>query len=301
MLHRIAHKLYNGHRLVASGSPLDPYNPLNLPEYTMRMLFRDNVTPTFSKGTLTQISQSPNIWDVNYNDRDGWEGLCEEQQDLLEVLGANTDGVRNMVSMFYGCSALSAVSLFNTSSLNRMSWMFDGCCSLESIPQFNTTNVNEIDHAFNGCRKLKSIPLLDTSNADNFVALFQGCNSLTSVPLLDTNKVTNFGYMFAYCSSLSSVPLFDTSNAEYLYSMFQDCTSLTSIPLFNTNKVVDMQFTFLSCPNVQTGALALYQQASNQQNPPQNHYYTFYNCGSNTQTGAAELAQIPTSWGGTMA
>ena len=54
-----------------------------------------------------------------------------------------------------------------------------------------------------------------------------------------------------------------------------------------------------SCLNVQSGALALYQQASSQTNPPSSHNNTFYNCGKFTTTGAAELAQIPSDWGGT--
>jgi len=51
-----------------------------------------------------------------------------------------------------------------------------------------------------------------------------------------------------------------------------------------------------NCYNVQSGALALYQQASTQTNPPTGHGSTFRNCGSNTQTGAEELAQIPSDW-----
>lgn len=38
------------------------------------------------------------------------------------------------------------------------------------------------------------------------------------------------------------------------------------------------------------------QQASTQANPPANHSYTFTNCGRDTPTGAAELAQIPSGW-----
>jgi len=57
-----------------------------------------------------------------------------------------------------------------------------------------------------------------------------------------------------------------------------------------------MAKTFYGCVNVESGALALYQQASTQTNPPTNNYQTFTNCGSNTVTGVAELAQIPSSW-----
>ena len=35
---------------------------------------------------------------------------------------------------------------------------------------------------------------------------------------------------------------------------------------------------------------------TNDGEPPISHRQAFYNCGSNTQTGAAELAQIPSGW-----
>jgi len=60
-----------------------------------------------------------------------------------------------------------------------------------------------------------------------------------------------------------------------------------------------MTQTFHNCTKVESGALALYQQASTQTRPPSSHTYCFRSCGSDTTTGAAELAQIPSSWGGT--
>ena len=41
---------------------------------------------------------------------------------------------------------------------------------------------------------------------------------------------------------------------------------------------------------------ALYNQLSTQTTPPSSHSQTFYDCGSNTTTGSAELAQIPSDW-----
>lgn len=115
----------------------------------------------------------------------------------------------------------------------------------------------------------------------------------------NTTGITNMKQMFYQCKSLTSVPLFDTSNVTDMSYMFSLCNSITIVPLFNTSKVTNMDGMFFDCKEVQSGALALYQQASTQTNPPSEHGYTFYNCGSNTQTGAAELAQIPSSWGGT--
>lgn len=119
---------------------------------------------------------------------------------------------------------------------------------------------------------------------------------LTSVALFDTSSVTNMEMMFSGCYSLTTVPLFDTSSVTNMLETFGGCSSLTTIPLFNTTNVTRMITTFINCYNVQSGALALYQQASTQTNPPPMHTGCFTSCGRDTTTGAAELAQIPNDW-----
>lgn len=126
--------------------------------------------------------------------------------------------------------------------------------------------------------------------------MFYNCTSLTTVPLFDTSNVTSMRMMFDSCTSLETVPLFNTANVTDMAAMFSNCTSFKTIPLFNTAKVTDMSMMFNYCVNVESGALALYQQASSQANPPAYHRSTFHGCGYNTETGAAELAQIPSDW-----
>jgi len=109
----------------------------------------------------------------------------------------------------------------------------------------------------------------------------------------------SFMYFLSGSTNVVEVLGANTTDITNMNFMFAECTSLTNIPLFDTSKVTTMNNMFLNCTNVQSGALALYQQASTQTNPPSDHYNTFSNCGSNTVTGAAELAQIPSSWGGT--
>lgn len=200
-------------------------NVLNnhLPNFTIRLLYRDGVTPTFSKGTATQVSQSPNLWDLTYNNTN-WAALLANHSDLLEVLGANTTGVTNMSFLLYNCQNLYKVSLFDTSS------------------------------------------------------------------------VTTTEKMFTFCFSLTTIPLFDTSKVINAEQMFYLCYNLISIPLFNTSRMTNMEDMFCTCLYVESGALALYQQVSSQANPPSNHDGTFYDCGRDTETGAAELAQIPNDW-----
>lgn len=245
---------YNGHiltkaGLVGSAAYTGEQPGPSLPPYTIRLKFNEGVTPTFSKGTGVQVSSSPNIWDLTY-ENSSWLRLLYNQFELLEVIGANTTGVNSMSNMFNRCLALTKVPLFDTSLVENMSTMFYGCA-------------------------LVTVPLFDTSSAINMASMFSDCAGLTSVPLFNTSSVTNMS------------------------SMFRNCTSLTTIPLFNTSSVTRMTNMFYGCINVQSGALALYQQASNQATVSE-HTNTFTNCGRDTVTGAAELAQIPTSWGGTM-
>jgi len=243
----------------------------SLPPYTIRLKFTEGVTPTFSYGTGVQVSSSPNVWDLTYENTN-WVQLLSRQTGLIEVITANTSGVEYMNYMFIGCTSLTTVPLFDTSSATNMLGMFRECTSLTTVPLFVTSSVT------------------------NMSSMFNGCTGLTAVPLFNTSSVTNMNSMFRNCTSLTTVPLFNTSSVTDMGTMFYGCTGLTTIPLFNTSSAKVMNYMFYNCTNVQSGALAIYQQASSQATPPSRHTSTFRDCGSNTTTGAAELAQIPDDW-----
>lgn len=89
------------------------------------------------------------------------------------------------------------------------------------------------------------------------------------------------------------------ANSTGVTSMFCsmcNCVDLTSVALFDTSSVTDMSYMLSGCTKVQSGALALYKHASTQATPPTEHAGTFKNCGTATETGRAELAQIPADW-----
>ena len=265
---------HNGIKIWPEEGP-DPYNPLNLPANTVRVRTNNGNAPIkdskTSYETATLVSGTTDVYDV-YKSGTDFNNLFYWSTNVIEVLGANTTGITNMSTMFQRCTSLTSVALFDTSSVTDMKSMFRGCSSLTSVP------------------------LLDTSNITSMMYMFSECSSLTTVPLFNTSSVTDMDQLFYLCSSLTSVPLFDTSNVTSMTDMFNNCTSLTSVPLFNTSNVTSMFRTFYDCINVETGALALYQQASTQTNPPYTYSMAFRNCGSNTTTGAAELAQIPEDW-----
>ena len=173
--------------------------------------------------------------------------------------------------------------------------MFENCDKLSSVSLFDTSNVTDMSVMFDGCLKLSSVPLFDTSNVTNMEGMLAETN-ITSLPLFDTRKVTNMASMLDGCDELSSVPLFDTRNVSSFTYFCRFCYDLTAVPLLNTDKAIWCEGMFYKTPNVVSGALALYKQMSSQYMPLRNHNDTFGGCGINTQTGSAELAQIPADW-----
>ena len=263
--------LNNARHVVLGSLTNTPPTPV-ISEKTVRCKFTAGYTPAMGD-TQTLIDAQENIWDI-YKASSDLGSLLRDNTYLLEVVDANLTGVEIISYIFSGCSSLTGVSLSNTSNLTHLSYAFQDCSSLTSVLYF------------------------DTSSAMQMNGMFSGCSSLATVPLFDTSSAVGFFGVFQYCTALTSVPLFDMSSARDMRYMFNGCRNLDSIPLFNTSSALDMSNMFKGCRNVQSGALALYQQASSQATPPSSHSECFTNCGVDTVTGAAELAQIPASWGG---
>ena len=149
---------------------------------------------------------------------------------------------------------------------------------------------------FTNCTALLEVLGANTTGVTNMGYMFSDCTNLAAVPLFDTSSVTRTNSMFYSCTNLTAVPLFNTSSVTLMQNMFRECTSLTIVPLFDTSNVTNMDDMFRNCFNVESGALALYQQANGQAVPPSSHRSCFAYCGSHTTTGRAELAQIPSDW-----
>ncbi len=133
-------------------------------------------------------------------------------------------------------------------------------------------------------------------NSTNWRNLLYTRTWLIQVYGANTTGVIHMDGLFRGCEALMDVALFDTRACTNMRGMFCECSHLKHIPLFDTSSCNDMTDMCFNCSWVQSGALALYQQASSQSNPPRNHHYAFHRCGRYTVTGAAELAQIPDDW-----
>lgn len=261
---------------------LDPYNPLELPSHTIRCEFIDDYDVRYQGigDRRVQVSSSPNVWDITkYSD--DWSSLfwphCPPV--IKSVIGANTEGVTNMGSLFRGQSQMRSVCLFDTRSVTDMSYMFNQCRNLVSVPSFPTSSVLTMRDMMSYCDVLQSVGLMDTGAVTDMSGMFDSCYVLASLPQFDTHSVTSFWAMCIDCYALKNIPTLDTSSAVTVSSMFY------------------------SCFGVESGALALYNQMSLQATPPTNYADCFYRCGRDAPQDApihAEMAQIPTSWGGLM-
>ena len=163
---------------------------------------------------------------------------------------------------------------------------------------------SSITDSFNGSfsssdNDVEVIAAGDTSGISAMARVFRNCTSLKKVCLFNTAAATSLRACFTGCSSLKEVPNFDFSSATSLYETFSGCSSLEKIPLFSTTSATDVTSMFNGCVKVKEGALDLYTKMSTQTTPPTTTTNCFKNCGKDTTTGAAELAQIPASWGGT--
>lgn len=369
-----------------------------LPDYTVRLKYVDGYDPHNHFGsntTLTQVSSTPNVWDAtkvqNSTNMEGWIGVNSGiDENLLEVIAANTTGVTSMARMFQSCRTLTSVPRFDTSSCTTTQYMFLGCYHLASSPLFDTSSVTNMEGMFQSCLNLTAVPLLNTSSCTDMDDMFKNCYNVESGALAlyqqasTQANVPSHSETFSECSrdnvtgqaEIAQIPQdwggtyapadpynplnlppytirircvdgYDASswggctttrvsespciwditkvqdpqdwgfimgtsdgriegileimgaNTTGVTSMFcsmGNCVDLTSVALFDTSSVTDMTDMLSGCTKVQSGALALYQHASTQANPPTKHGGAFKNCGTATETGRAELAQIPSDW-----
>ena len=163
----------------------------------------------------------------------------------LDLKNFNTQNVTDMSWMFYRCSALKSLDLknFNTKNVTNMSWMFCDCVALTSLDlkNINTQNVTNMSGMFSDCAALKSIDLknFNTKNVTNMSHMFLGCTSLTSLDLknFNTKKVTNMYEMFSGCAALRTINSNTTWQCQVSKDMFAGCTKLKGAVAYDKNKV----------------------------------------------------------------
>lgn len=268
------------HTLSYGGFLLREADPPGIPQYTVRFEFPDGYDPhtapwiwndpdsriTWKTGSSwAQVSSSPNVWDYTHETA-SWD------------------------AEFYD-STHSGSCLFNPLAPVKVL----GC---------NLSGVSSAFSLFSNAQGLREATLDFTGYTGVYLnsVLYQ-CENLVTADVTLSDSVRYAQSLLAKSDSLESFSLHNTSRVLSFYGLAAVSTgdrwSLKSVPLFDTSSATDVASMFSGQRNVEGGALALYTQMSTQANPPSSHSYCFNNCGADTASGAAELAQIPSSWGGT--
>jgi len=219
------------------------------------LAYASSTITTLTLGSLTTTVRHNYIERVRLNQLGAITtfDLFTNLRKLQNVEIANTiTTVTSMANMFFNCSSLQTVPLFNTASVLNMSSMFQSCSNLETVPLFNTASVTNMNAMFQSCSSLQTVPLFNTAAATNMNNMFSFCSSLQTVPLFNTALVTSMSSMLQSCFALKTVPLFNTILVQSMSSMFQSCSSLETVPLFNTVAVTSMASMFTSCSSLQT-------------------------------------------------
>lgn len=233
---------------------VDPYNPLGLQAGVMRMKMPDGWSASgydTSSLEFTQVSSSPNIWDMKVKSGSGINNWGHPSDGITEVMGFNPEGVTGYSSGLKSILTDARIKI--------------GAMRLTEITSFTSI--------------LKS--------------------TLEEVGPLSLPNATDLGALFDSRTSLRYVELADLNSLEDGASMFYGCSALTSIPILNgLENLTDVETMFANCRNIESGILSMYNRLSSISTIT-SHTNCFANCGADTVTGAAELAQIPASWGGT--
>lgn len=182
-----------------------------------------------------------------------------------------------------------------------------------SVSNFVPTN-NLFNSAYSGSwSQVSSSPNRWKLTLDNFAHVAQAqVDYGTGLPFLFANHkaIMQDGYLIpsnlrgGTCKLIGSGNLDITDSightCETMDRMFINCTGLTYIEPLHCTNVYNVGGMFQGCTEVTEGAYDQYVWFNTYGININNHSGTFSNCGSNTQTGAAELAQIPVGWGGTL-
>jgi hypothetical protein len=216
----------------------------------------------------------------------------------------NLNNLVKMTSAFAYCSSAVRIDLDGICKVTHMAKAFYECSSLTSLPWMDLGSVVTLDSTFDRCSSLVQIPLYDLHSCTILNGTFQKCPNIHHLPKFDTSNVTDFANCCngtdAGTNSLEEIPDWDFSKGTSFSCAFKNNVLLTDISGLRVPSATNVDQMFRGCRNVETGITELYEHLSTKAVSVTSHQKTFENTGADTVTGAAELAQVPTSWGGTM-
>ena len=295
---------YNSKLIAPSNGKALGFPQLNAPDNVLIFEFENgSYDPSSTSGLLsgavwTHLSSAPNVWmwDARSVQTVNWKGAFYNAFSW----NPSTGGYVKIIK----AGALTIPEILGEQQ-SPYSGMFRQCLALTDVCALSFPNVTFSPQLFNGCQYI-NLAGLSVPNTTSLNSAFKGGSNkatyfTTIGPIVTTSALTDVEQMFYRATGLTATPYFETSGVTNMKSFFYQSTALKTISLYHTDSVTNVSSAFELCTSVESGALALYNQMSTQARVPSSHSNTFLRCGRDTTSGAAEVAQIPTSWGGTMA
>lgn len=155
-----------------------------------------SLSTTYTTPILEIVLAAPNCTSLLIGSTTGNLRLLEQ----CTILSHNTT---NMLNMFYGCTSLQSVPLFDTSSVTNMTSMFLNCYSLQTIPALDcSASTNMGNFVFNnfGLKRCQATGIAKTisfQNAtlgpDELNEIYTNLADLTGLPSETITVTGNYG------------------------------------------------------------------------------------------------------------
>jgi surface protein len=241
-------------------------------------------------------------------------GMFDGCTSLTSIPLLDMSSATDISGMFHDCSSLKSIPKFDTHNVQYFGYggvalsqfgLFAGCSSLEVAPDLDFSSAVYVCGIFAGCSRLvefgknNMISLPSSIEVEGFAGMFSRCTLLERVVLnvaRNGSRTYWANSLFQDCEHLKTYTLPDVPFRS-ISRMFSGCLSLTKMPVFDVASVQNCERAFLGCRNMESGIYSMYTALSaNEWQYSSSYSECFKNCGIDTVSGAAELAQIPASW-----
>ena len=181
-----------------------------------------------------------------------------------------------------GYDAIGSVTLENTLWKERvkasyLNGLFYNCTSLTTVPLFDTSKVTDMNSMFYGCTSLTTVPLFDTSKVTNMSSMFDRCTSLTECWLrnikttLQVGSGTSYGHLLTLdslihliyeCRDTGSLKTLTvgTANLEKLANVYVRTIPITD-EMRAEDAYIDEKLPFEVCESTDEGAMLIVDYA----------------------------------------
>lgn len=174
-----------------------------------------------SGGGSGETHINPDFYELRTQNGTNYDHLFYQfkfQSNIVDLSNWDTSNVTSAVYMFYQSNIKSLdLNNWNTSKLKNINSMFDGCSSLTTlnVSSWDISSMTTIYSVFYGCSSLTTLDLSnwDTSKIYDITYIFSGCTKLIDIiGYLDLSNLSN-----GFCASSWGNPVNNCKSLETLY------------------------------------------------------------------------------------